>query len=313
MSARRLRDARLLTATVDVDALPLYRQIHGLTAPPDHRPDALDPAWERGVPRFLDLFREFGVRATFFVVTADLAHPGVRAQAAAILADGHELASHSHTHPYRLVRLPFAAQREELERADAVLRELTGRPVAGYRAPGYNQHPQIQAALARMGYLYDASAFPCPAYVLAKALIIAAKRFGGHESRSIVTRPWAAFGNRHPHEIATPHGPLQAIPITVLPPLRLPLIGTALFALGQTAVGWLKPFLAREALVHPEFHAVDLMSLEEDGLWPDLRVQPDLRLPLAQKRAILRRFFAACQDGGRVSATLAELARARRA
>ena len=65
MSAWRNPGANFLTATVDVDALPLYRQIHGLadrprslTQPAAPPADSLDPAWAHGVPRFLALFRE---------------------------------------------------------------------------------------------------------------------------------------------------------------------------------------------------------------------------------------------------------------
>ncbi len=295
----------MLTATVDIDALALYRQIHGL-APADST-GALDPAWELGVPRFLELFASFGITGTFFVVTKDLAHPGARARAREILAAGHELASHSHTHLYRLVREPFERQRDELHRADQALRALTGEPVSGYRAPGYNQHPALQAELVRLGYRYDASAFPCPAYLLAKGALIAFKRLRGHRSHSIVTRPWEALGPRLPHRLTTPAGPLWQLPISVLTPLRFPLVGTALFALGERGVSLLGPLLERETLLHPEFHAADLLALDDDGLAPELAVQPDLRMALDTKKAILRTFLADCRRGGRPSAPLRHL------
>jgi len=296
---------RRLCVNVDVDSLALYRQIHGL--PPD--PDAgADPAWTVGVPRFLALFARLGVRATFFVVTRDLSHPAARAVARDVLAAGHELASHSHTHPYDLVRRPPEEIEAELRSADAVLRALVGGPVAGFRAPGYNQSPFLRAALVRLGYRYDTSDFPCPPYVLAKAAIILAKRLRGRHSRSIVSRPWETFGRAAPHRVATSAGPLWSFPISVLPVVRFPLIGTSLTLLGAPGVAAVEPIVRRMDWLNVEFHAADLLSLADDALPPELAVQPDLRVPVATKEAAFARFLADAQPG-RALPTLAELAR----
>lgn len=295
--------SRRLCVTVDVDGLDLYRRIHGLPSQAGAGPD---PAWTVGVPRFLDLFRRLDVRATFFVVTSDLAHPAARAVAKEALAAGHELASHTHSHPYDLVRLPAEERETELREADAVLRRLTGGPVAGYRAPGYNQTPAVRALIARLGYRYDASAFPCPPYVAAKAAIIAAKRLRGRRSRSIVARPWETFGPRHPHRIRTADGPLWSLPISVLPGVRFPLIGTSLTLLGHTGVRALSPLVRRMDWLHLEFHAADLLALEDDDLPRDLAVQPDLHRPVAAKRSVFERFLELARPG-REAPTLAAL------
>lgn len=301
---REAENARRLCVTVDVDALSLYRRIHGIP----ERPDAgADPAWTVGVPRFLDLFERLGLRATFFVVTRDLAHPAARTVAKRALAEGHELASHSHTHPYDLVRRPVEEREAELREADAVLRALTGAPVAGYRAPGYNQTPAMRAALVRLGYRYDASAFPCPPYVAAKAAILVAKRLGGRRSQSIIERPWEAFGRRGPHRLRTADGPIWSFPISVLPGVRFPLIGTSLTLLGERGVDLVAPLVRRLDWLHLEFHAADLLGLEEDGLPEELAVQPDLRVPLARKARVFEGFLANGKIG-RATLPLAEVA-----
>lgn len=288
---------RRLCVTVDVDALGLYRQIHGLAGAAAPAEAAADPAWTVGVPRFLGLFGRLGLRATFFVVTRDLAWPAARAVARQAVAAGHELASHSHTHPYDLVRRPLPEIEAELREADTVLRAVTGAPVRGYRAPGYNQTPAVRAALVRLGYRYDSSDFPCPPYLLAKAALIAAKRLTGRRSRSIVVRPWEAFGRRSPHRVATPHGPLWSFPISVLPGLRFPLIGTSLTLLGEAGVAAVAPAVRRMRWLNLEFHAADLLSLGDDGLPAELAVQPDLRVPVARKEAVFARFLAAAREG----------------
>lgn len=302
------RRPRRLCVSVDVDALALYRQIHGIQV--DHGPSsdgAADPAWTVGVPRFLALFERLGLRATFFVVTRDLAHPAARAVARQALAAGHELASHSHTHPYDLVRRPAAEIETELREADTVLRALTGRPVRGFRAPGYNQTPALRAALVRLGYRYDSSDFPCPPYVLAKAAIIAAKRLRGRHSRSIVVRPWEALGRTTPHRVATANGPLWSLPISVLPGVRFPLIGTSLTLLGPAGVAATAPLVRRLDWLNVEFHAADLLALAEDALPPDLAVQPDLNVPVARKEATFERFLTRAREG-REALALGDLA-----
>ncbi len=293
---------RRLLIGVDVDGLDQYRRIHGLPAA-GPEPEA----WTVGVPRFLALFERLGLRATFFAIAADLEHPAARAVAERVLAAGHELASHSWHHPYDLVRLPAAAAEAEIVEADRRLRALTGGPIAGYRAPGYAQSPAVLATLARLGYRYDSSAFPCPPYVAAKALIMAGMALTGRPSRSILHRPLQAFGARTPHRLRTAAGPLWSLPISVLPGLRFPLIGTALTALGPRGVAGLAPLVARMRYVNLEFHALDLLELQADGLDPVFRVQPDLRVPVAHKTALFEAFLGRAGRAAE-SRTLAEFA-----
>src|SRR4051812_7188514 len=97
----------IASVSVDLDAVACYWRIHGLPgAPPD---EARHVILRRCLPRFAELFAEAGVKATFFVVGSDL-HDDAQGRAllAALAAEGHELANHSFTHPYHLVRLPRA-------------------------------------------------------------------------------------------------------------------------------------------------------------------------------------------------------------
>jgi peptidoglycan-N-acetylglucosamine deacetylase len=108
----------------------------------------------RGLPRILDALAEHTVTGTFYV-------PGLTAQrhpeaVHAILAGGHELAHHGHTHR-RPDTLTAAEQAAELTDALHALTELAGHRPAGYRAPGWELTPTTLALLAQHGFAYDSS------------------------------------------------------------------------------------------------------------------------------------------------------------
>jgi peptidoglycan/xylan/chitin deacetylase (PgdA/CDA1 family) len=108
----------------------------------------------RGLPRVLELFARFGVSATFYV-------PGVIAQRhrdeiSAIVAAGHELGHHGHTHR-RPDTLAGREQHAELADGLAALGELAGAPVRGYRAPGWELTPVTLERLGPLGFTHDSS------------------------------------------------------------------------------------------------------------------------------------------------------------
>jgi peptidoglycan/xylan/chitin deacetylase (PgdA/CDA1 family) len=108
----------------------------------------------RGLPRVLEALAGFGVAGTFYV-------PGLIAERhpdelRAVLDAGHELGHHGHTH-----RRPdtLSAREQEAELTDglAALAALTGGPVRGYRAPGWELTPVTLAALGALGFTHDSS------------------------------------------------------------------------------------------------------------------------------------------------------------
>lgn len=108
----------------------------------------------------LELFSEFRVQATFFVLgwVADRLPDLVRL----IAESGHELACHSYAHRlvYRMPPQEFAA---DTRRAKERLEKVSGVEVRGYRAPSFSIVPDSAWALselARAGFHYDSSVFP---------------------------------------------------------------------------------------------------------------------------------------------------------
>ncbi len=281
--------ARRAAFNVDVDGLYLYDRIHG-HAGGSGNPQGFDPAlqlptvWTRGVVRFLDLFARTGVKATFFVVAQDLGHPEIRAVLADCVAAGHEIGSHTFSHPYNLSRMPAENMRVELDEARDRLAQATGQPIVGFRAPGYVLSEPLLEAIAAAGHTYDSSRFPCPAYQGAKAAVIGWYRLRGRPSGSIPEPPAVWFGRTRPHPVALASGcRLLEYPVGVVPGVRWPLIGTSLIVGGRAGWAAIAPLVARASWLNVECHGIDLTDHHGDAIPPRLAVQPDQRVPLARK------------------------------
>lgn len=102
-------------------------------------------------PRMLDILRERGIHVTFFLSGHWVAHnPELTQQ---IVADGHELANHSYTHP-DFTTLSNAAIAAELDDTEAVIQDVTGgltsRPY--FRPPYGARNRRVLDAAAAEGF-----------------------------------------------------------------------------------------------------------------------------------------------------------------
>jgi peptidoglycan-N-acetylglucosamine deacetylase len=288
----------LASVSVDLDPLACYYRIHAL-GPMPAAGGLADVVIRRSVPRFLEIFARHGVRATFFVVGADLAGGTRPAQAARALvreiaAAGHEVANHSFSHPYDLARLPEADVREEIRRADGEIAAAAGTRLEGFRAPGYDVSAVMLDEITRLGYAYDSSIFPAPGYYAAKAAVMAALRLAGRPSGAVLTNPWALLAPGDPYrpDAGAPWRRGQAsvveLPVAVTPGLRVPAIGTnLLLAPTRLRASWLDR-MQRRPFFNFELHGIDLMDADRDGIPSGLVArQPDLRASLTAKRRAL--------------------------
>jgi peptidoglycan/xylan/chitin deacetylase (PgdA/CDA1 family) len=71
---------------------------------------------------------------------------------------GHALANHTYSHPFGLCNLSTEKIKEEIEKCDIILRELTGIKPIGFRTPGYAVNTTIINTLSSLNYKYDSSA-----------------------------------------------------------------------------------------------------------------------------------------------------------
>ena len=184
--------------------------------------DRMESRVERNTHRLLDLFDEFHVRGTFFVLA------WVAERHGALVRDidrrGHEIASHGYGHRLVYEQTPDAF-REDIRQAKAILEDASGRRVVGYRAPSYSITARSLWAidtLVEEGYEYDSSIFP-----------IRHDRYG---------MPDAA---RHPHVLTSQSGPLAELPpaTTRLGGVNLPVAGGGYFRL--LPYGWTRWGLTR--------------------------------------------------------------------
>lgn len=218
--------------SVDVESFahtPAYRAASGTLDDPEAiGPDAMD--------RLLATLEAHEATATFFVVSEVAERfPDAITNAA---ASGHEVASHTHTHPF-LPDLTREARREELKRSRDVLEAITGSRVDGFRAPAFERSDDHFEHLADAGYRYDSSVAPCRSV------------FGWYDDDWSSQRPVSVGVHR-----ADVHTRLTELPVAVMPGLRLPLSGAWLrfFGVHYTLAGM--HWLARRRItpilyVHP--------------------------------------------------------------
>jgi polysaccharide deacetylase family protein (PEP-CTERM system associated) len=170
--------------------------------------NTLDSRVSANTARLLQIFDEYEVRATFFVLgwVAERFPELVRE----IANRGHEVASHGYAHRLIYDQTP-AAFREDVHRAKGLLEDACGREVAGYRAPSYSITPRSLWALDILleeGYRYDSSIFP-----------IRHDRYG------------ISVSERQPYPIERPKGRLIEVPASTarVGPLNLPIAGGGYF------------------------------------------------------------------------------------
>lgn len=115
---------------------------------------------EQNIDCVLHMFDEAGIKATFFTLAwiAERYPALVRR-----IADcGHEIASHGCTHD-RVFHFQPAEFSMDVARSKAVLEDVSGQEVLGYRAPSFSidkRSPWAHGLLAEAGYGYSSSVAP---------------------------------------------------------------------------------------------------------------------------------------------------------
>jgi polysaccharide deacetylase family protein (PEP-CTERM system associated) len=166
----------------------------GLRAPGT---DRFESRVAESMRRVLDLLGSHGVEATFFVL-AEVAveHPTIVRE---IIRARHEVACHGYHH----VRVDGQSPEEfrtGIRRAKAVLEDIGGQAVKGYRAPNFSigrTEAWAYEILAEEGFRYDSSIYP-----------IAHDRYG---DRSAPRFPYEIWRNGHTALVEFPIGTLRVL------------------------------------------------------------------------------------------------------
>jgi polysaccharide deacetylase family protein (PEP-CTERM system associated) len=125
--------------------------------------------WDRPHPAFpvhvhavLDLLDELGARATFFLLGMTVAnYPDL---VAAVVARGHEPASHGYAHERVHAQTPRQF-RDDVARSVEIIERTTGRRPNAYRAPAFSinrRTPWAYDVLCELGFSADSSQYDSP-------------------------------------------------------------------------------------------------------------------------------------------------------
>lgn len=109
------------------------------------------------MPKLLDLYAKYGIKATFFY-TGYIAklYPEVVKMAANL---GHEIGSHgkSHLKENGFDIMPYEKQVKHLEYSKKLLEDIGGKPVVSFRSPALRVSPNTATALLETGFRIDSS------------------------------------------------------------------------------------------------------------------------------------------------------------
>jgi hypothetical protein len=287
-----MRTRSTASVSLDMDNLWSYMKIHG-DAGWESRPSYLDAL----VPRMLELFGEFNLTSTVFVVGADAERDDGAKAVNAIVEAGHEVANHSYEHESWMHRYPRARQEEELAKTEDALMAAGAPKPTGFRGPGYSLSPDLVELLHERGYAYDASTLPtwigplARAYYFRSASLSKAQR---EERASLFGSAREGLRPVHPYRWRTAAGgELPELPVTTIPLLRVPMHVSYVLQLHQ-----MSPRLARvyftNALracrlrgVGPSLllHPLDLLDGQDA---PRLEFFPGMAVSATEKGRVLR-------------------------
>ena len=142
-----------MLATIQVDIDPLWTAFS--KTPEFSFSQTENSIYASTVDTFLQLFEEYGVKATFFVVGRDLEKKIALDSVEKILAAGHEVANHTYTHT-SFNGGTFDEKVRDIENFAEIFGKNFNQPVSGFKAPCYAIDEKIMRYLDER-YLYDSS------------------------------------------------------------------------------------------------------------------------------------------------------------
>ncbi|MBI4845882.1 MAG: polysaccharide deacetylase family protein [Candidatus Omnitrophica bacterium] len=253
---------------VDLDCIWTYQR-YLKTRGPEY---VFDPVYKDGVPFFLELFRKYGIKATFFVVARDLKIPEHEKIAKTILDAGHEIANHTYSHPLNFSKLSKDDLLKEIILADECLKQLfPNADIKGFRAPTFSIDERAIRILKEKSYKYDASVIP--------SLLIPLILKLGHSllkgrivnfdtgSTGFFRVPLSVYQLSEKDICENSNEGFFEVPITVIPGLRLPIHSTYVFIFGK----WyfklgLNAIIRKKMHISYLFHGIDPLNLDGYGI-----------------------------------------------
>ena len=222
------------TIQVDLDGYWAIMEHFGCTADAEE-----DPIFKRSIDRFLDLFDNYRIRATFFVVGKDLTISWKIKLVEKIIKKGHEIANHTMNHKRSFSSLPTHEQTEEILSGENIIRKLFGIKTCGFRSPGFDAGPELFEILGENKYLYDSSSLP----LLLPSFFRQLQRYLSVNHK---TNPTYLGNINYKCLSLRPHRPkkndgtrydLLEIPVTTIPCIHIPFHASYIIALKSKGFG----------------------------------------------------------------------------
>lgn len=278
---------RLAALTFDLDTLSrdLYRP--SLSAGDVRRLEEV--SFELVVPRIAAWLQQLGVRATFFAIgECARRYPSIIRQLA---LSGHEIASHTQSHPRNFSELASTQVRQEITAAHEAITAAAGAEPRGFRAPGFTTSRALIEVLTDLGYAYDSSMVPSWSYTTLKHVYrlarLASTGYLYPESYCCVRAPQVPYPIAATHRFARARDAgLLEIPITTALPLQWPFI----YGLHARAHGRVRAWVERSALWRPfvlmVFHDLEFTTREDVRNLPiGVLTAPHVGRPIAARLA----------------------------
>lgn len=285
---------------MDCDGVWAVRECYGLPAG-EYLEN--DPVYREGIPRFLELLKKRGIRASFFIVGRDARVPQKRDMIARVIGEGHEIGNHSDDHTLGLTRLPGEKIKTSISNAQNAIAGIISSsgfsmehlPV-GFRSPGYDCNQRVLRIALELGMRYDASLFPTWWGFVMRLMD------GWISGRS----PWrksqygsltGGFQSLAPH---VPHGidGLMEIPVSVSPALRLPFhFGISLVRGFSHFHRNVEAYKKRNLPLLYLFHGIDLVDTRDLPLLPSRRGRGFFQVPLEKKIEFAERVLDELVEG----------------
>lgn len=213
--------------------------------------------------QYLDQFKDWGVKATFFIVgRMARRYPQLISE---IVEAGHELACHGDVH-LQLDKLSPQSFRDDLRENLAALKNAGGKDIRGFRAPTFSLTEQTSWAhevLADLGFTYSSSVLP------AKNLLYGWPEFG-ENARKMDNGLWELPATLHR-----------------IPGLQVPMAGGVYFRvlpflLTRWAIG---RRIEKGQPIVTYFHPYDIDTEQERFMHPDLGDKKHLNMLMYIGRA----------------------------
>jgi hypothetical protein len=277
---------KVCSVTVDIDSLNSNFKGFGLV-----REEYSYREFDIGIENILNFFDRFKIKATFFFVAQDLEFEKNARWIKIVTTAGHEIASHSYSHPQGFRFLSHQEKEYELKRSKEVLEAISGQNVFGFRAPGWNISDDALPILRSLGYRYDSSVFPTSLAWLMKAMHYFVMRKRDKLTRTTLGHLYYAFAPSSPYTTDEKRVGKRGVssfiefPIQVAGFFRLPFYGT--FHLARPMfINRAYNFIKESHTINYQMHLSDFVDYTLEDFQDEIPEKSGSYIPLSLKTKI---------------------------